>query len=241
MGEFTTEELFDAIDRHVLDLLARHGITEPPVDAVGLVQEAFGYTVREEEEDDGPRQYGDRPKPRPRGRELVFLPTHSEAARQSLAARGCAKEMIPVVLGKLGVVPGTEQRSAHTQLTGLIAPRLLMPSRWFAAAARKANNDLLRLRETFDPVAYELIALRLLDLEEPCVISVVDDGSVTTRRSNFAQLGKKLTDAEEACAEKVRSTEDPQTVRRGGWTARGWPIPTGPFDRIILRATPDDL
>jgi predicted transcriptional regulator len=241
MSDFTTEELFDAIDRAVLDLLSRHAVTEPPVDALALVQDEFRYTVREDEEDDTPRQYGDRPKPRPRGRELVFRPTQSESSRQALAARACAKEMVPGILSKLGVVPGTEQKSATTQLTGLIAPRLVLPTRWFAVAARKANSDLLRLRETFDPAAYEWIALRLLDLEDPCVISVVDDGSVGTRRSNFAQLGKKLTAAETACADKVRETEDPQTVRRDGWSARGWPIPGGPFDRIILRAVPDDL
>lgn len=241
MSEFTTEELFDAIDRAAVDLLTRFGVTAPPVDAVGLVRRAFGYVTREEEDDAGPRQYGDRPKPRPRPRELVFKPAHSETARHSLAARACAKEMVPGILAKLGVVPGTEQKSATTQLVGLIAPRLLLPARWFAAAARRANNDLPRLREAFAPTAYEWIALRLLDLEDPCVIAVVDDGSVSTRRSNFAQLGKKLTEAEVTCADRVRETEEPQTVRRDGWTARGWPIPGGPFDRIILRAVPDDL
>lgn len=241
MSDFSAEELFDAIDRRVRELLDRYAVSEPPVDAVALVQRAFGYTTRVEEEDDEPRQYGDRPKPRPRGRELVFRPTHSDAAKQSLAARACAKEMIPDILGQLGVVPGTEQKSAQTQLVGLIAPRLVLPTKWFAVAARRASSDLFRLRETFDTVAYEWLAARLLDLEDPCVISVVDDGSVSSRRSNFAQLGKKLTAAEEACCEKVREAEEPQTVRRDGWTARGWPIPTGPFARIILRAVPDDL
>jgi predicted transcriptional regulator len=242
MSEFSAEELFDTIDRNVLDLLTRQRQSEPPVDAIALVRSEFGYAIRHEDEDDTePRRYGDRPRRRPRNRELVFLPNHSDTAQQSLAARACAKELIPTILGQLGVVPGTEQKSAHGQLVGLIAPRLVLPTCWFATAARKANHDLLRLRETFDSVAYEWIGLRLLDLEDPCVISVVDDGSVTTRRSNFAQLGKKLTPAEQTCVEKVQSSEDPQTVRRDGWSARGWPIPTGPFNRIILRAVPDDL
>jgi hypothetical protein len=172
---------------------------------------------------------------------LVFTPTQSDAAKQSLSARACAKELIPTVLAKLGVVPGTEQKSAQTQLVGLIAPRLLLPTRWFATAARKGSNDLFRLREVFADTPYEWIALRLLDLEDPCAIAIVDDGSVNTRRSNFAQLGKKLTEAEQACVEKVQASEEPQTVRRDGWTARGWPVPSGPFNRIILRAVPDDL
>lgn len=242
MSDFSADELFDAIDRQVLALLARHGVSAPPVDAVALAVRAFGYQVREEEEDDGPRRYGDRPKPKPRGRVLAFLPTHSETARNSLAARACAKEMIPDLLPALGIAAGTENKAAQGQLVGLIAPRLVLPTRWYAAAVRKANADLVRLHdETFPTVAYEWLALRLLDLDEPCAIAVVDDGSVSTRRSNFAQLTKKLTEAEQACVEKVQATEEPQVVRRDGWTARGWPIPSGPFNRIILRSVPDDL
>lgn len=242
MFDISAEELFDAIDRLVTALLTRHGISAPPVDAVGLAVRAFGYQVREEEEDDEPRRYGDRPKPKPRGRVLSFLPTHSPTARNSLAARAVAKELVAELLPKMGVAPGTENKSAQGQLVGLLAPRLVLPTRWFATAARKANSDVVRLHdETFPTVAYEWLSLRLLDLDDPCCIAIVDDGSVSTRRSNFAQLTKKLTDAEQACVEKVQATEEPQTVRLEGWTARGWPIQGGPFNRIILRSVPDDL
>ncbi len=242
MSELSADELFDAIDRLVMALLTRHGISAPPVDAVALAVRAYGYVVREEEGDDEPRRYGDRPKPKPRGRVLAFLPTHSETAKNSLAARACARELIAELLPKMGIAAGTENKSAQTQLVGLIAPRLVLPTRWFAAAARKANADVVRLHdETFPTVAYEWLSLRLLDLDEPCCIAIVDDGSVSTRRGNFAQLTKKLTAAEQACVEKVQATEEPQAVRADGWAARGWPIPTGPFNRIVLRSVPDDL
>ncbi len=242
MSDFTTEELYDTVDRAVLKLLDSGRITQPPVSAVRLIQELFHYTIREEEEeDDGPKQYGDRPKPRPRPRELVFKSTQSETAKESLAARAVAKELVPDILKTLGVVVGTENKSATNQLIGLIAPRLLLPTKWFAMAVRKANNDLLRLREQFEPTAYEWIAARLLEQEDPCVIAIVDDGAVSSRKSNFAQLNKKLTEAEERCVTKVQESEEPQTVRWDGWTSRGWPIPSGPFNRIILRSTPDDV
>lgn len=242
MLDISTEELFDAIDRQVMALLTRHGVSAPPVDAVGLAVRAFGYVVREDEEDDEPRRYGDRPKPKPRGRVLSFLPTHSETARNSLGARACAKELIAELLPKLGIAPGTENKSAQAHMVGLIAPRLVLPTRWFAAAARKANSDVVRLHDdTFPTVAYEWLALRLLDLDDPCCIAIVDDGSVTTRRSNFAQLTKKLTVAEERCVAKVQEAEEPQVVRADGWAARGWPISSGPFNRIILRSVPEDL
>ena len=240
MSDINSEELNDAIDRCVGDLLARHGITEPPVDALALVQEAFGYTVTFEEEEEDEPQYGDRPK-RKRPRELVVKPTQSPGGQQMMAARACAKELVPTILQRLGVVPGTEQKSAATHLTGLIAPRLLLPTRWFGTVARKANGDPLRIQETFGTAGLEAIALRLLDLDEQCVIAIVDDGAVALRRSNAMQATKKLTPAEQLCVERVVENEGPQIVRKEGWTSRGWPVPTGPFNRILLRSEPDDV
>lgn len=240
MSDFSTEELYDAIDRCAWELLARFHIDEPPVDAIQLVQDAFRYTVTFEEEQEDEPQYGDPPKRR-RPRELAMKHNQSPGGRQMMAARACAKELVPTILQKLGVAPGTEQKSASTQLSGMIAPRLLLPTRWFGAVARKANNDLVRIQETFDTVNLEVIALRLLDLDEHCVIAMVDDGNVALRRSNAMQATKKLTPAEELCIERVIEHEEPQTVRKDGWTSRGWPVATGPFNRILLRSEPDDV
>lgn len=240
MSDFSTEELYDTIDRCAWELLTRFHIDEPPVDALQLVQDAFRYTVTFEEEEEDEPQYGDRPKRR-RQRELVMKHSQSRGGQQMMAARACAKEMVPTILQKLGVTPGTEQKSANTQLSGMIAPRLLLPTRWFGAVARKANNDLVRIRETFDTVNLEVIALRLLDLDEHCVIAIVDDGNVGLRRSNAMQATKQLTPAEQLCIEKVIENEEPQTVRKDGWTSRGWPVATGPFNRILLRSEPDDV
>jgi predicted transcriptional regulator len=251
--EFTTEELFDAVDGFVRELLARHGNEEPPVDAIAMLQSEFGFTVTIEEEEDEPdemesptsryvRLRGGNTTPKRRNsRELVLRSVLSEEGRHSAAARAIAREMIPKLLAKLGVIPGTEQKSATNQLIGLIAPRILLPKRWFETAARKKNNDLARLKEAFATATYEAIAMKLLELEEICVIAIVDDGTVGLRRSNGVSATKKLTPAEEQCVAKVIETEEPATVRRDGWTARGWPIPTGPYQRIIVRSLPDDV
>ena len=237
---FDAEELYDAIDQCVWALLTRHGIEAPPVDALQLVQEAFRYTVQFEEEEEDEPQYGDPPKRR-RPRELVMKHGQSPGSQQMMAARACAKEMLPAILQKLGVTPGTEEKSAATHLAGKIAPRLLLPTRWFGAVVRKANNDLFRIQETFDTANLEVIALRLLDLDDHCVIAIVDDGAVGLRRSNAMQATKQLTPAEQLCVERVIEAEEPQTVRKDGWTSRGWPVATGPFNRILLRSEPDDV
>jgi predicted transcriptional regulator len=239
--DFTTEELFDTIEREVDALLKSQGIEQPPVNAVRLIRDVFRYTIVYAEPDDEPREYGAAPRRRPRPRELQFLPTHSPTAQLSLAARACAKEMIPRVLERLGIPPGTEQRGAQNQLIGLIAPRLVLPTRWYAKACQRSTFDVEQLRMQFSDVAYEWLALRWLDLEDPCVVAIVDDGTVSTRRSNFASLGKKLTDAEERCLELIHTSEEPQRVRLNDWSTRGWPISGGPFNRILLRSVPDEI
>jgi predicted transcriptional regulator len=243
MSDFTADELFDAVDRRVTRLLTQHGVDEPPVDAVTLAQDAFQLTVREAEpEDDQPQQgrFGPRP-PRRRSREITLRPDQSEESRQALCARACARELVPDVLSALGIAPGTENKSAMNSLLGVITPRLLLPTRWFERDARRAGYDLFEIKERYSTAGYELIAARLLDFEEPCVIAVVDDGVVSSRRGNRAPATKKLTDAEQKCLALVGEEGEPRTVRRDGWTVRGWPIPNGPFNRIILRAVPDDV
>lgn len=251
--EFTTEELFDAVDASVRELLTRHGNEEPPVDAIALLQSEYGFTVTVEEEHEEPdemesptsryaRLRGGNATPRRRNaRELVLRSTMTPEGQHSAAARAIAREMIPSLLAKLGVTPGIEQKSATNQLIALIAPRILLPKRWFETAARKKNNDLARLKEVFATATYEAIALKLLELEEICVIAIVDDGTVGLRRSNGIAATKTLTPAEEACVAKVIETEEPAVVRREGWASRGWPIPSGPYQRIIVRSLPDDV
>jgi hypothetical protein len=118
----------------------------------------------------------------------------------------------------------------------------LLPTRWFERDARRQGFDLLELKNLYTTAGYEMIALRILDIDEPCVIAVVDNGVVASRRGNRAPATKKLTAAEQACLGQLgRYAEQRQTARADGWTATGWPIPGGPYDRIILRSVPDDL
>jgi len=243
MSDFTTEDLTEAIDRAVVDMLRRGGIVQPPVDAVGLARQLYGYAIVEDDpdEDEEPRRYGDRPKPKPRGKVLQFTLGQSAASRNAIAARALGKELINPLLITLGIVPGTEHKAAHGQWIALIAPRLLLPTNWYGQSLRKTNSDIARLREQYPTVPYEFLGLRMLDYDDPCVIAIVDDGSVATRKSNFVNANKTLTEAEAACVVQVQESEEPAKVRRDGWFSRGWPIPTGPYNRILLRSVPEEL
>jgi hypothetical protein len=238
--DFSQDELLEVVERLVAGLLERAGVTAPPVDALRLAEDHLGIpvtVVEPAEEDESGRR---RPRPRPDTAGIVLSPNMSDEEEQKAAADGVARALVPDVLRKLGVMPGAEGKAFVAHLRGLIVPRLLVPTRLLRAALRDHKYDVPALQSVFSTARTEMVALRLLDLDDPCVVSVVDDGVVAARRSNRFPAAKKLEPAEQACHDKVSELELPHRVRDGGWTAHGWFVPGRPFRRIILRAVRDE-
>ncbi|MGL4421998.1 MAG: hypothetical protein ACRCZF_15125 [Gemmataceae bacterium] len=242
--DVSEEDLFEAIDAAVRQLLETTEQLEPPVDAVLLVQMAFGFRIQMiEPEDEEPLEYGEEPRRprRPPPRTLVFKYDQSEESQQAMAARACAKAMLPGILQKIGIAPGTENRGLGNQLGALIATRLLLPTRWFARSARQTGFDLMALKDIYPSASYEALARRMLDVaEEPMVMAIVEDGSISWRRGNRFAAPRKLHACEELCIEQLAQTEVAK-ARAAGWTAWGWATPGIPFRRIVLRSEPDDI
>lgn len=241
--DFSQEDLFDTIDAAVRRLLDRAGWTGPAVDALELAQTVYRIPIEMAEPDDEqPRRYGDPPRRRPNPNAIILKFEQSEETHQALAGRAIAKQLLPEIFSKLGIVPGTHHRSAEKQMIQLILSRLLLPTRTFGPEARKTGFDLFALKELFPTASFEMLAWRLLDADdEASVVAIVDDGSVTARRGNRFPVTKQLTEAEDECLQRVASTKDPARVRRNEWTAWGWPVSGIPFRRIVLRAVPDGI
>jgi len=238
--DFTQEELVEAVERLVAGLLERAGAAEPPVDALRIAEHHLGIPVTEEEPEEDERG---RPRAgsRRRSEGIVFSPHASEEQRHTLAAQGIARALLPDMLRKFGIEPGTENKQSAALIRSLISGRLLVPTRQLRSALRTCKYDLAALKKVFRTASLETIAHRLLDLDDPCVIAVVDDGVVSSRRGNAAAVSKKLTPAEQKCLDRVREQDLPDVQRLEGWSVQGWPVPNRPFQRVILRAVPDDV
>jgi hypothetical protein len=240
--DFSAEDLDDAIDRIVQQLLERAGCEEPPVDALMLAEVHCGQRIEYVEPDDVPQQYGDRPRPRFKPHTILLREDMTPQTMQLLAARACARILLPQVLQRLGLPGDALEKPARTQMANRLVPRLLLPTAWFGPAARKAGYDVLNLMELFPTAGPEAILARFLDVsDEPMVITVLDDGAVAGRRSNRMSPGRKLFPAEEKCRDLVAESGKPARARAEGWTAWGWPTPGVPFGRILVRASPDDI
>jgi hypothetical protein len=225
-------------------MLERAGVTAGPVDALSVAEHHLGLPVEvvyPEDEDEGsgvPR----RPRrARPTGATITLAPDMSEEQRQRAAADGIARSLVPDIFRKLGVVPGSESKQFVTHLRGLIVPRILIPSRLLRSALREHKYDVPALHSVFRTASMEAVALRLLDLDDPCVITILDDGVVATRKGNRFAVTRALEAAEQECVERVMELDLPHRARAREWTAWGWPVPNRTFRRIVVRAVPDDV
>src|SRR5207237_7038946 len=116
------------------------------------------------------------------------------------------------------------------------AYRLLVASMWFATDAPQCDYDVLELKRRYRTASHEVIAWRMLDLPEPCIITILDNDHISRRRSNALRVRKKLEAPEQECQRYVHFYSRPTVVRENGWTVQGWPVHQADWKREILRS-----
>jgi predicted transcriptional regulator len=233
--ELSREEIYHAIDLLVEELLAAAKVTEPPVDALALARH-LGMSV----------SVASGPVPRGRrqpagGRTQVLLEPGQSAERHHwTVAQAIGARFKADLLHRLGVPPELSRGLAGLSLADLFAEHLLAPTDWFAGDARAVGHDLLDLKGRYPTASHEVLAWRLLDLPEPCIIAVVDNDHVYRRRSNAFQVRKELEPAERACQRYVNQHSRPRVLRQDGWTVQGWPLHRPDWKREILRSVVEE-
>ena len=81
---------------------------------------------------------------------------------------------------------------------------------------------------------------RLLDLPEPCIITVIDNDHVHRRRSNAWRINRELSEPEQRCQQYVHAYSRPHRLSADGWTVQGWPIHQVDWKREVLRSVIDE-
>jgi hypothetical protein len=221
--ELSREDLTRVVDRAVEELLDVAKVTGPPVDAVALAARHLRLDLEERK----PRGKAPRPDPTPEG-------------KQWSAACAVGEHLRPDLLRRLGFDPAERRPLLGVSLADLVAERLLAPQAWFAADAAGYGYDLAALKDRYRTASHELLALRLLDLSEACVVTIVDDGSIYRRRSNAWRVRRELAEAEKECQRYVIEHDTPHRLRAGGWSVQGWPVPSPFGKRVILRSIVED-
>jgi Zn-dependent peptidase ImmA (M78 family) len=234
--DFSRQDVLAAVDRTVEDVLSAAGIREPPVDTIAIARAHLGIDVCL---DRGQQQRGR--AQRSVGRKQIFLkPEPSEERHQWTVAHEIGEYLKPSLLQRLGIEPEQAKAMAGESLANLLAYHLLIPAAWFRADAADAGYDLLVLKARYRTASHEVLAWRLLDLPEPCIISIVDNEHLYRRRSNAWQVRRQLEPAERECQHRVHQHGRPTTIQRHGWTVQGWPVHQSGWKREILRSRKDD-
>ncbi|MCI0456107.1 MAG: ImmA/IrrE family metallo-endopeptidase [Gemmataceae bacterium] len=228
--DLSRDEVIAAIDEVVTQLLARARVQKPPVDALALARDHLGLAVSFDEE-----------QPRGRGKRgrILIARDQSEERQQWTAAHAIGHHLKPDVLRRLGVEPPESPGLLGRAVPNLLARRLLVPACWFADDAPGLGYDVARLKERYGSVSTEVVAMRVLDLPEPCIISVVDNGHIRRRRSNAWRVNKQLEPPEQECQRYVHEYSRPRLVNAKGWTVWGWPFHRPDFKREVLRSVVD--
>jgi Zn-dependent peptidase ImmA (M78 family) len=234
--DLAREDVLQAVDRLVEEVLDRAGVTGPPVDAIALAQRHLGMSVSL---DRRPPQRGR--AQRAGGRPQIFLnPEPTEERRQWTVAHEVGEHFKADLLRRLGVGPEQTRAMAGESLANLFASHLLVPACWFGADAPALDYDVLELKKRYRTSSHEVIALRFLDLPEPCVVTVIDNDHVTRRKSNAWRVTRQLQPAEQECQRYVHHYSRPRVVREAGWTVQGWPVHQADWKREILRSVLDE-
>lgn len=218
--DLSREEVLALVDTAVMELLEACGIEVPPVDALSIGRH-LGIPIREQETASRIRSK----------KEVVLTPSDSEERRQWLVAQAIGMERKPLLLTRMGIDPEERRGVSGESLSNLFAEHLLLPTRWFHEDAVACGFDLLALKQRYPTAAFETIAFRMLDLPQPCIITLLNEDRLVKRRSNGPQIRKQLSEVEELCWKQVRKSGESRLLGRDGWTVQGWPV----GDQQILR------
>jgi Zn-dependent peptidase ImmA (M78 family) len=236
VDELPREDVLSTIDRMVAELLEAARITAPPVDAIALAQNHLGMVVLLDK-----RQAQRGRAQRSAGRQQIYLrPEPTEERHQWTVAHEIGEHIKADLLRRLGLDPDATQAMSGESLANLFANRLLAPACWFNTEAAAHDYDLAVLKKRYATSSHEVLALRFLDLPDPCIITIIDNERITKRRSNAWPTRKKLERAEEKCVRYVHQNSRPKKVQEDGWTVVGWPVHQEAWKREILRSVVEE-
>jgi hypothetical protein len=236
LDDLLRQDVLLAVDRCVEDLLSAAGVREPPVDAIALARNHLGICVCLDQ--DQPQRGRAQ---RSGGRRQIFVkPEPSQERHQWTVAHEIGEHLKASLLQRLGVQPEQARAMAGESLANLLAYHLLVPTIWFRNDAPSAGYDILALKTRYRTSSHEVLAWRLLDLPEPCIISIIDNDHVYRRRSNAWQIRRQLEAPEQNCQRYVHYYGRSRLVQEKGWTVQGWPVHQSDWKREILRSRKDD-
>ena len=218
----------DEINELVETLLEDCAIEEPPVDAAAIARRLGLEVCQADDQPSRGRLVHGRfqsticVRPEPRLERQQWSIAHEIG--EHLIARLMTEE------------PHTQSRAADREtLANEFAHRLLVPSQWLDLDCRSTGFDLLELKRRYRTASYEVLALRMLELETPTIVTVFDHGLVTRRKGNLPYRTPDLHPLEVRVQREAHETGRVASAGGEGTVVSAWPIHEEGWKREILR------
>lgn len=229
---FVTSTVSTAVDRVVLELLDLVPGMRPPIHPLAIA-EALQVRVAVDASQSGRGR-----AKRLEGQAAIFLKPDERPERVFWAAAHELGELlawrVDAVANALGAetIPHRREDTAN-----LFASRLLLPAEWFEDDAIRLDGDLVALKSLYSTASHELIAMRLLDLAPPTIVTVFDHGRMVRRRSTLEGRLPPLQAVEKRAQQEAHHEAVSVDVTEGPLRTQAWPIHEPGWKREILRTT----
>lgn len=138
------------------------------------------------------------------------------------------------IWSRVGVEGDDAPDGLREQVANLFATRFLLPQMWFAQDASECDEDLVLLKSRYATASHELIARRMLDLQPETVLTIADQGRMTSRQNGYGRRINRLTPEETAIWRSVHDTGVAMSRAGAGFRIRGWAIHEPQWKREIL-------
>lgn len=231
--KLTTATTHSLIDRSIQEILAEADIRSAPIDALQLAGR-LGIEVvlnRSQKERGRLVESG--------GRTMIVVRPEPRSERyQWTIAHEIGEYVIPRLSTDWTHDLVAIDSTVREWMANRFATCLLTPLPFFLADATEVQFDLFKLKEIYHTASYEVIALRMLDAETPCLISIFDNGRMTRRLTNLEHRPPKLLDIERQC-QREASQSRLMVVRESDVAkVQAWPIHEEEWKREIIRTEP---
>lgn len=220
---------------------ACHG-ADPPVDAM-LISARLGLTIAWDLRQEA-RARLVRPRLRRAAGVILLRPEPRLERQQWAVAHEVGEHLSGEVFAAAGVevdspdpagVASPRVAGAREQVANLMAAELLLPSGWFERDAARCGWDLFRLKQRYATASHEMIARRMLDCEPPVIVTILDQGAISWRRSNALARVPAPSAVERLAWRRARDSGRPATESRGGLCVTAWPVHEAEWKREIVR------
>ncbi len=230
------QEYVEVLEAVVEGVLRAANVSEPPIDPFRIARRLGLQVVWDARLPERGRYLRLRQEGGVPPRATMILQRHPRPERcYWAAAHELGEHLVYQVADRLGLEAEEDWGPGRERIANDLAARILLPTAWFFEDGRRLDWDLRALKVRYRTASHEAIARRMLEAEEPVVISIFDQGMLSWRRANRPGRVPPLAQAETLCWRMAHQQGQDHQQYSDNLRVRAWAVHEPGWRREILR------